>query len=144
MRAGAAQRSIVAVPEPAPASTTPEAVEVRRHRLKGRAVFARRPFAPGDLIDAAPVIVVSAADSALLDRTVVGHYYFHWAGEEPDGTGALALGLLSLCNHSARPRARVHRNFADETLELVAVAPIASGEEITIAYGCKLWFEPSE
>jgi len=54
----------------------------------------------------------------------------------------LALGLLTLCNHSARPNARVDRNFARHTLDLIAVAPVAAGEEVTIDYGCVLWFEP--
>jgi len=54
------------------------------------------------------------------------------------------LGLLSLCNHSSRPNARVDRNYARLTLDLVANAPIRPGDEVTIDYGCTLWFELRE
>lgn len=100
---------------------------------------------PGSLIEAAPVVIVPAAECAALDRTILHDYYFHWDGDpEGDGRGALALGLVSLCNHSRRPRARVDRNYAHQTLDLIALAPIAPGEEITIDYNCPLWFEPVE
>jgi SET domain-containing protein len=119
--------------------------EIRRDPRKGRGVFARRRILPEELIEAAPAIVFEAADCALLDRTVVGHYYFAWEEEgAPAGRGALALGILTLCNHAPEPRARVHRNFRTQSLELVAIDSIAPGEEITIDYGCALWFDPVE
>ena len=121
------------------------AIEIRRDPRKGRGVFATRRILPGELIEAAPAVVFDLAECALLDRTIVGHYYFAWdeAGA-PEGRGALALGALSLCNHAERPRARVHRNFDDQALELVAIDSIAPGDEITIDYGCPLWFDPVE
>jgi SET domain-containing protein len=143
MRQDAARRR----PEPVafPSASPGAAVEVRRHPAKGRGLFATREIAAGTLIEAAPAVVFPAADCALVDRTRVAHYYFHWDGDpEAGGSGALALGLLSLCNHAARPLARVHRNFADETLELVAIATIPAGAEITIDYGCALWFDPAQ
>jgi hypothetical protein len=112
---------------------------------KGRCVVARAPIAAGDLIEAAPTIILTAAECAAIDRTILNHYYFHWDGED-EGVwrGAIALGITGLCNHAVPPRARVVRNFADETLDLIAVAPIAEGEEVTIDYNCPLWFEVSE
>ena len=97
---------------------------------------------PGTVIETAPVVIIPAADCLALDRTVIHDYYFHWDGD-PDGAGrgALALGLLSLCNHSQPANARVDRNFARNTLDLVAIAEIEPGEEVTINYGCALWFE---
>jgi len=95
------------------------------------------------VIETAPVIVIPATDCPKLDRTVIHDYYFHWDGDpDREGRGALALGLLTLCNHSACPNARADRNFTRQTLDLIAVAPIAAGEEVTIDYGCALWFEP--
>jgi len=124
-------------------------LEIRADPQKGRGVFAREPIAAGALIEAAPVIVVPAGQCALIDKTVLHDYYFHWdgdpeAGLESDGRGAVALGLVSLCNHSRRPRARVRRNYARETLDLVALMPIAAGEEVTIDYNCPLWFEAQD
>jgi len=80
----------------------------------------------------------------LLDRTILHEYYFSWAadpaGLDGEESGAVALGIVSLCNHSRHPRARVRRNLAQGTLDLVALAPIAAGDEVTIDYNCPLWF----
>ena len=125
--------------------TRNDRLEIRHDTLKGRGIFAAAPIAAGTVIEAAPVIIVPATDCPLLDRTILHDYYFHWDGD-PDGApggegrGAVALGLVALCNHSRRPRARVRRNFAQGTLDLVALAPIAAGDEVTIDYNCPLWF----
>jgi SET domain-containing protein len=97
------------------------------------------------VVETAPVVIVPAAQCATLERTILHDYYFHWDGDpDGDGRGAVAFGLVSLCNHSSRPRARVSRNHARQTLDLVAIAPIMPGEEITIDYNCPLWFAPSD
>jgi hypothetical protein len=112
---------------------------------RGRGIFARDAIAAGTMIEAAPVVIVSAAECALLDRTILHDYYFHWDGDpDGEGRGALGLGLVSLCNHSSRPCARVIRNFAERTLDLVALTDVLAGAEITIDYGCELWFEPRD
>jgi len=112
---------------------------------KGRGVFATVSIAAGTLIEAAPVIIVPAAQCALLDKTILHDYYFRWDGDpDGEGSGAVALGLVALCNHSRRPRARVRRNFAQATLDLLALVPIAAGDEVTIDYNCPLWFEAQE
>lgn len=122
-----------------------DCLEIRHDPVKGRGVFACAPIAAGALIEAAPVIIVSAEQCALLDRTILHDYYFHWDGDpDGEGCGAVALGLVALCNHSRRPRARVRRNYARDTLDLVALVPIAAGEEVTIDYNCPLWFEAQE
>ncbi len=126
-------------------SITDLCLEIREHPVRGRGIFARAPIAAGKLIEAAPVIVIPVNQCRTLDRTVMHDYYFHWDGDpDGEGRGALALGLVSLCNHSARPRARVVRNFERRTLDLVALSAIEESEEVTIDYNCPLWFEPSE
>ncbi len=120
-------------------------LEIRNDPQKGRGVFAGAPIAAGTLIEAAPVIIVPAAQCPLLDRTILHDYYFHWDGDpDGEGRGAVALGLVALCNHSRRPRARVRRNLAQGTLDLVALVPIAAGDEVTIDYNCPLWFAAQE
>jgi len=116
-------------------------LEIRHDPAKGRGIFAAAPIAAGTVIEAAPIIIVPATDCPLLDRTILHDYYFHWDGDpDGEGSGAVALGLVALCNHSRRPRARVRRNFAQVTLDLVALMTIAAGEEVTIDYNCPLWF----
>ncbi|MGH7032039.1 MAG: SET domain-containing protein [Stellaceae bacterium] len=120
-------------------------IEIRTIDQRGRAIFARQAIAAGAVIEAAPVVIVPASQCAVLDRTILHDYYFHWDGDpDGEGRGALGLGLVSLCNHSSRPRARVSRNFSQHTLDLIAIAEIEPGAEITINYGCDLWFEPRD
>jgi hypothetical protein len=38
----------------------------------------------------------------------------------------------------------VQRNYARETLDLLAVMPMAAGDEVTIDYNCPLWFEAQD
>lgn len=116
-------------------------LEIRADPAKGRGLFARLPIGAGALIETAPVIIVPAAECAQLDRTILHDYYFRW---DAAGSGAVALGLLALCNHSRRPRARVRCNHARRTLDLIALAAIAAGDEITIDYDCPLWFAPQD
>lgn len=120
-------------------------IEIRSDPVKGRGIFARQTIAAGALIEAAPVIIVPASQCPVLDRTILHDYYFHWDGDpDGEGRGAVALGLVTLCNHSRRPTARVRRNFAQGTLDLMAVVPIAARDEVTIDYNCPLWFEPQD
>ena len=124
---------------------TNDRLEIRSDPLKGRGVFAREPIAAGAQIEAAPVIIVPAEQCRLLDRTILHDYYFHWDGDpDGEGRGAVALGLVALCNHSRRPNARVRRNLAQDTLDLLALASIAAGDEVTIDYNCPLWFQPQD
>jgi SET domain-containing protein len=117
-------------------------LEIRHDPVKGRGVFACAGIPAGALIEAAPVVVVPAAQRAQLDSTVLHDYYLVWDGETGgEGCAAVALGLVSLCNHSRRPSARVRRNRARQTLDVVAMAPIPAGGEITIDYNCPLWFD---
>ena len=116
-------------------------LEIRNNPLKGRGVFALAPIGAGTVIEAAPVVIVPAAQCRLLDQTILHDYYFSWNdATEGEESGAVALGLVSLCNHSRHPRARVRRNVAQGTLDLVALVPIAAGDEVTIDYNCPLWF----
>src|SRR5437762_3087774 len=120
-------------------------LEIRSDPIKGCGIFACEPIAAGTLIEAAPVIIVPTEQCPLLDRTILHDYYFHWDGDpDDDGRGAVALGLVALCNHSRRPNARARRNLAQDTLDLVALSPISAGDEVTIDYNCPLWFQPQD
>ena len=110
-------------------------------RLKGRGVFARAPIGAGALIEsgAGRHRAGRSAQICSITRSCT-ITTFVWDDEGGEGRAAVALGLVSLCNHSRRPSARVRRNRARETLDLLALTPIAAGDEITIDYNCPLWF----
>lgn len=122
----------------------PEAVriEVRPAARKGRGVFARTRFAAGELIESAPVIVLPAESSALLERTVLRDLPYNWGDGE-----ALVMGLGSFYNHSYTPNARYERNHGTQSIEYLALREIAAGEEITVNYNgvpddrSPLWFD---
>jgi SET domain-containing protein len=119
-------------------------LEIRHDELKGRGVFARAALGAGVLIESAPVVIVPGAQRALLDHTILHDYYFVWEEEGSESRAAVVLGLVSLCNHSRRPNARVRRNRARQTVDLLSLTPIAAGSEITIDYNCPLWFDPHD
>ncbi len=138
-----AARSVRASNRPRPLARHP--LEIRRDPLKGRGVFACAPIPARTVIEGAPVVIVPEEQRPLIDETILHDYYFQWDdGPEGEGRGVVAFGLISFCNHSHRPNARVRRNPARDTLDLVAVSEIAAGEEITIDYQCTLWFDPQE
>jgi len=111
---------------------------------KGRGIFAVRPIACGELIEAAPVVVVPHAQIAQLDATILGDYYFVWGDNKQDA--AILLGRCSLCNHSYEPNARFVLVPAQQTIEFIALRAIATGEEVTTNYNgdpancAPLWF----
>lgn len=109
----------------------------------GRGVFACRGFAEGEIIEQCHVIVIGAADRRIIDGTDLYNYYFDWR----ERSAALALGNGSLYNHSYEPNARYVKNHTDETIDFVAIHPIADGDEILVNYNgdpsdtTPVWFE---
>lgn len=97
---------------------------------RGRGVVATRAFAVGERIEVAPVLVVPAADAALLQGRLLDSYWFWWDQDHR----ALGLGCASLFNHACPANARFDRDLATRTLTFTAVRPIAAGTEITINY----------
>jgi SET domain-containing protein len=114
-------------------------VDFRDRSIAGRGVFAKRRFAPGD------VVVPYAPKQSRLDV------------EDPEATLAAAskLTLLSeqwtvivpdtsvpggwLCNHSCNPNAAI---FSDREGRIQCTRAIAPGEEVTIFYGWVTQNEP--
>lgn len=121
-------------------------VSVARSPGRGRGVFAVRRFEPGETIEVCPAIALSEADARTLDATGLYDYYFGWG--EDGKRAAIVLGYGSLYNHSTTPNAEHSKDFAAGTLSIVAVRPIAAGEEIFIRYETgkgvdrpDVWFE---
>jgi len=63
---------------------------------KGRGVIATKPFAIGDILERAPVIVLGTPDTEKIVDTILLFYHYCW-GEE---STASACGYGSLYNHS--------------------------------------------
>lgn len=117
---------------------------------KGRGVRALSDIPAGTVIQRVAVLLIPEKDRAVLDKTIIFSYLFMWehGTTEQDlysGTGraAIALGVMSLLNHSTDPNADVTRHIDDLEVELRATRDIRAGEEVTIDYGMDLWFPPA-
>jgi hypothetical protein len=119
-------------------------VRVGASSLGGRGVFACTSFEADDPIDECAVLVVAAGEADTVCRTILGHYAFAW---DEDGSVALALGAVSLLNHSDEPNAYYERGQEPETIVVYARQPIDEGDEILIDYtgggALTLWFTPA-
>jgi hypothetical protein len=100
---------------------------------KGRGIFALTPFAPDELVEACPVVIMRTAFRGLPDelKTLVFNWGFLTGG--PD-MHAVALGHGSLYNHENPSNLRYLADAEAQLLRFVAVRPIAADEELTINY----------
>ncbi len=118
--------------------------EIKKTTKKGWGVFAIRNFKKNELVTAAPVVVMSAAEMKLLDDTRLHDYIFHW-GEE--GGCCMALGNVPIFNHAAPSNCEYFQDNEGEQIEIYTVKNIKKGEELTINYNGdannndRVWFE---
>lgn len=99
---------------------------------RGRGVFTAAKIAAGALIEACPVVVLDARETALVEETTLNDYYYYW-GINND-LAAIVLGYGMLYNHSYTPNAYYYRDLQNRILNYVALREILPGEEITINY----------
>lgn len=109
-----------------------EPLRIVRVPGKGRGIRAGRRFAGGELVDTAPVVVVSRAEWALVEQTDLGRFCFVW--DDDKGSVAVALGRASLFNHSYTPNVRAEKSFRSRVMRFYTLRDIEPGEELTINY----------
>ena len=112
---------------------------------RGRGVFASEMIAADTIIEISPVLVLSMEDRKRVEETLLYDYIFAW-GE--DGRKAcIALGYLSLYNHSYNANCDYEMDFDDELMTIKTVRVIQKGEELFINYNATvddaspIWFE---
>jgi uncharacterized protein len=112
---------------------------------KGRGVFTSEVIAKGIVVEIAPVIVMSSADRALLDKTLLHDYIFEW-GKNKDQC-CMALGMIPIYNHSYKSNCEYFMDYEEETISIKTVTQISKGSELTINYNgdwndqAKIWFD---
>lgn len=99
---------------------------------KGRGLVAGRRFGCGEVVETAPVLVVPAREWELVRSTVVGRFCFGW--NDDTGSVALALGRVSLLNHSYTPNVVSEKHLRRRLIVFVALRDIEPGEELTLNY----------
>jgi SET domain-containing protein len=117
-----------------PVPADPNASDVRMGTVerRGRAMFAARKFLKGELIERAPVIPINQRQWPSAEKTILSDYAFDWG--EHDEHAAIALGYVSIYNHSYTPNAQLEELLDELMMEVVAIKDIQAGEEITINY----------
>ena len=125
-------------------------LKVKRVSAKGRGVFSQRKIPSGTLIEESPVVVLSAEDRKLIDKTLLHDYIFEWENPESDKTEkrcCMALGLIPMYNHSYQSNCEYYMDFEEEIIQIKTVRDIEKFEELTINYNGdwndekKVWFE---
>lgn len=101
-------------------------------RGKGRGVVAGRCFRRGEVIDAAPVVVIPAREWELVQGTVVGRFCFGW--DDATGSVAVALSRTSLLNHSYTPNVVSEKHLRSRLIVFMSLRDIETGEELTLNY----------
>jgi SET domain-containing protein len=122
-----------------------EGIFIAPTKKMGRGVFTSLPIEAGTLIELAPVIVMSAEDRILLDKTLLHDYIFEW-GKKQDQC-AMALGFLAMYNHSYKANCQYGMYFKQQSISIISVRDIEAGEELFINYNGtwddekKVWFD---
>jgi SET domain-containing protein len=115
-----------------------EKLYIKNVAEKGRGVFAAKPIRKGDIVEAAPVIVIPDEDVDLIYQTAMADYYFKWG----ESHFALVLGYGSLYNFSEVPNLSFEVDLINEVMIYRAIKSIKKDQELTVHYQCDLWFEP--
>jgi SET domain-containing protein len=122
-----------------------DGVYVAGTKKMGRGVYTSEAIPAGTLIELSPVIVMSGDERKLLDQTLLHDYIFEW-GKESEQC-AVALGLVSMYNHSYQANCNYGMYFKKQAISIIAVRNIKAGEELFINYNGswddekKVWFE---
>lgn len=117
---------------PVPGDPNIRDVRMGTAERRGRAMFACRKFLKGELIERAPVIPINQKQWPSAEKTILSDYAFDWG--EHDEHAAIALGYVSIYNHSYTPNAQLEELLDELMMEVVAIRDIQPGEEITINY----------
>lgn len=99
---------------------------------RGRGVFTSQPLEAATIIEKAPVIVMPKEARPLLDQTLLHDYIFEWGKDALEC--AVALGYISLYNHSYNANCEYHMQFKKALMTVRTVRPVAAGEELFINY----------
>ena len=96
----------------------------------GRGVFTEEAIDAGTIIETSPVVVMSAEDRKLLDKTLLHDYIFEWGNNEC----CMALGYISVYNHSYASNCEYEMEIEEEVIRIKTMRHISAGEELFINY----------
>ncbi len=98
----------------------------------GRGVFTSESLQKGDIVEIAPVLVMSEKERVLLDQTLLHDYIFEWGYDKKQC--CMALGYVPVYNHSYKSNCEYEMDFEEELIRIKTVRYIKAGEELYINY----------
>ena len=112
---------------------------------RGRGVFATKDIKKGTVIEISPVIVLTAAERKIVEKTVMFDYIFEWGKNKK--RACVALGYVSLYNHEYESNCDYDMDYKNRTMTITTVKPIKKGDELSVNYNAepndktKVWFD---
>lgn len=113
---------------------------------RGRGVYSSAAIAAGTIVEISPVLVFSRKDRKHLEKTKLYDYLFEWSHPKSKKV-CVALGYLSIYNHSYNANCHYEMDFEHETITITTVKAIKRGEELFINYNAEpddatpIWFD---
>jgi len=111
----------------------------------GKGVFTTKAFKVGTIVEISPVLVFTGKEYLHLAETMLYNYVFEWGATRKKA--ALALGYISMYNHSYSANCEYEMDFDNNLMTIKVVKPIKKGEELFINYNAepdnknKVWFD---
>lgn len=112
---------------------------------RGRGVFATEAIQINTTIEIAPVIVLTKEHRTIVEQTLLYDYIFEWG--EDHKSAAVALGYVSIYNHTIHPNCLYEMDYENETISIITIKDITAGDELFINYNAEIdqespvWFE---
>ena len=112
---------------------------------RGRGVFTTKGLKKGTVLEKSPVIVLTEEERKIAEQTLLYHYLFEWGKDEKEA--ALALGYVSLYNHSYNANCEYEMDFNKKIMTVKTVRDIQKGEELFVNYNAvhddktQIWFQ---
>lgn len=112
---------------------------------KGRGVFTSKDLSIHTVVEISPVIVLSASERSIVEKTRLFDYIFEWGKSRKQC--CIALGYLSLYNHHVPANCMYEMDYENKTMQITTVMAIKKGDELFVNYhadpgnDAPIWFE---
>jgi SET domain-containing protein len=111
---------------------------------RGRGVFTTKNIPSGTVIEVSPVIELTTKERKQIEGTKLYHYIFEWGKSRRKA--AMALGYISMYNHSFEPNCEYEQDYEAQTMTIRTIRDVKKGEELYFSYNgdpndkSPLWF----
>lgn len=125
------------------------AIFVGETERKGLGIFTREALPAGLCVEVSPVLVMDALARERLDKTLLHDYIFEWMPSSKKQC-CMALGYLSIYNHSAASNCEYFMVYDECKMYIETIRPLVAGEELSINYNgdwnndAPVWFPLSD